>query len=83
MTTGAATLTRSSIPVRSKVWVAPPDSPVTAIRAASTSSRAVSQSSARIPFQVCKVTRLRPQRLSLASRNAWPNGLLSLNPTMS
>ena len=52
MTTGAETLMRSSSAVSRNVWVPPPDSPVQPIRAESTSGSDVSQSSARMLFQV-------------------------------
>ena len=62
MTTGEATLIRGSRAVSRNVWVPPPDSPVQPIRAGSTSASEVSQSRARILFQVWRVARLRPQR---------------------
>ena len=53
-------------------------SPVQPIRAGSTSGSVVSQSSARMLFQVCRPARLKPQRRSRSLRKAWVNGLESL-----
>ena len=78
MTTGADTLMRWSKAVSKKVCVPPPDSPVQAMRAGSTSGNDVSQSSARMLFHVWSVGKLNPQRRRRAFRNACVNGLLSL-----
>ena len=78
ITTGAATLIRWSRAVSRNVWVPPPDSPVQPIRAGSTSGSEVSQSRARMLFQVWSAARLSPQRRRRSFRKTWVNGLLSL-----
>ena len=83
MQTGAVTRTRSSTAASRIVCVAPPEAPVQPIRAGSTSGSDVSQSIARMLFQVWSVARLSPQRRRRSSRNRCPNGLLSPKPTMS
>jgi len=60
--------TRGSSAESKNVWVPPPDSPVHAIRAGSTSGKVAIQSSVRRLFQVCNVARFRPQHRADRSR---------------
>ena len=64
MLTGAATCTRSSTAVSRNVWVPPPEAPVQAIRAGSTSGSSVRKSSDRIEFHSCRPSEWMPHNHS-------------------